>query len=156
MKEDKKEPIDEFGHGPNIELISYLKKKVEGFEITDINKELVGKLKLNEKGQVQLGGAIVFPLFGLLISFSMNSYALATDFNLYSALGISIILFLALLQVFMFVVVMKKKKIVKILFIIYYLLSIILNLFAIASVIMGFIWIIYFSISKRVKYTFVE
>lgn len=156
MKEDKKEPIDEFGHGSNTELISYLKKKVEGFEITDINKELVGKLKLNEKGQVQLGGAIVFPLFGLVISFSMNSYALATDFNLYSALGISIIVFLALLQAFMFVVVMKKKKIVKILFIIYYLLSIILNLFAIASVIMGFIWIIYFSISKRVKYTFVE
>lgn len=139
------------------ELFTYLESHIKDFSPSNKDNEFIkDTLKLNEKKQVQIDGAIALPLLGLVIGLLSSCYHLIFTGLLNNIITISIVGVLSVFQISLLILVSKKKRIVKPIFIVYFLLFILLRGFALISTISGILWIVYMIRSRRVKYTFVE
>ena len=153
----KDELMDNLNTLPYEEVIEYIKSKDVEIKDEDFIRE---KLILDNKGKVKLAGFLYYVLLILCLNFSRNIIEFSQLYSLYNMLGIVIITSLLISQGLGLYALLTRHKMAKWVMIGQYIILIIISLLSFNTLSIGFIlnsalMILYFLISKRVKYTFI-
>ncbi|MCK8058394.1 MULTISPECIES: hypothetical protein [unclassified Fusibacter] len=144
----------------NEAIFDYLEQHVKDFSPTDDESEFITNKLSFANGKVSIGGWFIFPYIGTMISFVL--LVVSAIFLVPSGIITALVTNVALMLLLGFIMynITKKKRLTIHLFKGYYILAIILKLMTVNKDYTGLtfsvIWLAYFFMSKRVKYTFVE
>lgn len=143
---------------PGDDVIAYIKSK--DVEIKD-EDFILEKLVLDTKGKVKLAGFLYYVLLILCLNFSRNIIEFSQLYSLYNMLGIIIIVSLLISQGLGLYALLTRHKMAKWVMIGQYTILIIISLLSFNTLSIGFVlnsalMMLYFLISKRVKYTFIS
>jgi hypothetical protein len=127
-------------------------------KLTDIDREFIKKNMHFHEGHAEIGGFLVLAyiqiLFGSIFIFSLIAKALNENLNVMFLIGYVVIL---LIIVLIFIASSKRKKLTKFLFLSYYILELLISIIGqISFSPIVVVMIIYFSVSQRVKFTYVN
>ena len=143
---------------PGDDVIEYIKAK--DLEIKD-ESFVREKLMLDNKGKIKLAGFLYYVLLVLCLNFSRNAIEFTQFYSSYNMLGIVIIMSLLISQALGLYALMIRHKMAKWVMIGQYIILIIIsflnfNVSSIGFILNSVLMILYFRISKRVKYTFIS
>lgn len=126
-------------------------------ELLEKDSEFIKKrMDLDVNGEVKIKGILMLPLIGVMLGLFLNGFALIGNFESYTALGVSLLILVVLLQLASLIFTFKRKKYAKFTFMSIYVLMIVISLIGglYMNILVNLAWLLYFSLSKRVKYTF--
>lgn len=138
-------------------VMMYLDSHIVNFEPDGKERNFINnKLKLNDKNKIEVSGFLIVPILLLIYGILINLRAILYVYELADTYGILYSILFILIHSGLLYLISKKKKITILLFKLYYLLVVIMSAFSLPSIIISSLWALYFTVSKRVKYTFVE
>jgi len=154
----EEEMMENINVSPNDEVIDYIKSK--NIEIKD-EDFIYEKLILDDKGKIKLAGFLYYVLLVVCLNFTRNIIVFSQSFLLYNMIGFAVIVSLIFSQALGLYALVTRHKMTKWVMIGQYIILIMISLLSVNSLSIGillnsFLMIIYFLVSKRVKYTFVS
>jgi len=154
----KEEMMENINVSPNDEVINYIKSK--NIEIKD-EDFIYEKLILDDKGKIKLAGFLYYVLMVVCLNFTRNIIVFSQSFLLYNMIGFAVIVSLLVSQALGLYALVTRHKMTKWVMIGQYIILMIISLLSVNSLSIGillnsFLMILYFLISKRVKYTFIS
>ncbi|MBI9011019.1 MAG: hypothetical protein JEZ08_02215 [Clostridiales bacterium] len=140
------------------DVIEYVKTKNLEIKDEDFIRE---KLMMDHKGKIKLAGFLYYVLLVLCLNFSRNVIEFTQIYSLYNMVGIVIIMSLLISQALGLYALFTRHKMARWIMIGQYVILIIIsllsfNVYSIGFVLNSTLMILYFLISKRVKYTFIS
>lgn len=138
------------------DIFDYLKDYFREEQLKLDSEFIKKRLDLDVNGEVKIKGILILPFIGVLLGLFLNGFALIGSFESYTALGVVLLLIVIVLQLASIVFTFKRKKYGKYTFIGIYSLMIIVSILGglYMNILINITWLLYFSLSKRVKYTF--
>lgn len=157
-KQKKEEMMENINVSPNDEVIDFIKSK--NIEIKD-EDFIYEKLILDDKGKIKLAGFLYYVLLVVCLNFTRNIIVFSQSFLLYNMIGFALIVSLIVSQALGLYALVTRHKMTKWVMIGQYIILIMISLLTVNSLSIGillnsFLMILYFLISKRVKYTFIS